>query len=351
MLPGRGGLTEGEPELNRPTIIDIARRVGVSKAAVSYALNGRAGVSAATRERVLDVAAQLGWESGGPARTPAADRTGSVGVVLSRPPDELRSDPLVVQWLSGVEAALAQHGLSLQLALTPDQDAELLTYRRWWAERRIDGMIVTDLRACDPRPQLLRELGIPAVVVGDHERFGNVAVLRHIEREEVHAVVDHLASLGHRRIGHVQGGPDLQHTQNRSAALRGRVRERLGTDLVKAEADSTESGGVRASWRLLAADPPPTAIVYDSAVMAVATVARSAELKARVPDELAVLSWQDSMLCRVVTPQVTALAQDDEQHAEAAVHLLLELIETGTADDLELPPRVLVPRASTEGKS
>ena len=106
--------------MKRPTIIDIARQVGVSKAAVSYALNGRAGVSAATRERILDVAAQLGWDAAGPARTPAADRTGTIGLVLARPPQQIRAEPSVVHWMAGLEAALAEYGLSLHLALPPD---------------------------------------------------------------------------------------------------------------------------------------------------------------------------------------------------------------------------------------
>ncbi|MEU6131772.1 LacI family DNA-binding transcriptional regulator [Saccharopolyspora sp. NPDC047091] len=335
--------------MKRPTIIDIARQVGVSKAAVSYALNGRAGVSAATRERILDVAAQLGWDAAGPARTPAADRTGTIGLVLARPPQHIRAEPSVVHWMAGLEAALAEYGLSLHLALPPDEEAELGTYRAWAAERRVDGVIVTDLRAEDPRVPLLRELKLPAVVIGEHERVANVAVLRFAAADEVRAVVAHLAELGHRRIGHVQGGVDLEHTARRSGLLRAEVRERLGTDLVKVEADATEDGGVRATARLLAADPPPTAIVYDDDVMAVAAVARAAELDVRVPTDLAVLSWQDSMLCRVVTPPVTALSRDVEDDAAAAVHLLLELIETGAADDLDVPPRVLLPRASTAG--
>lgn len=337
--------------MKRPTIIDIARHVGVSKAAVSYALNGRAGVSAATRERILDVASQLGWDAAGPARTPAADRTGTIGLVLARPPQEIRAEPSMVNWLAGVESALAEYGLILNVALTPDADAELGTYRQWAAERRVDGVIVTDLRAEDARMPLLRELGLPAVVIGEQERVPNVAVLRFAVADEVRAVVEHLAELGHTRIGHVQGGFDLEHTRRRNALLRTRVRERLGTDLVKVEADSTETGAAQATWRLLAVDPPPTAIVYDNDLMAVAAVARAAELDVRVPADLAVLSWQDSMLCRVVTPPVTALSQDVADDAVAAVHLLLELIETGAADDLDVPPRVLIPRASTAGGS
>jgi len=342
--------------VERPTIIDIARRVGVSKAAVSYALNGRAGVSAATRERILEVAAQLGWESGAPARPMTHDRSGTVGVVLAGSPEALCADGPALDWTAGAEAALAEHGLSLQVAFMPDGETELATYRRWWTERRVDGVLVPDLRTGDPRVRLLRELGMPAVLVGARDRAGEIAVLRTREDEEARAVVAHLAGLGHRRIGHVRVRSDLARHRLRAAALDQSTVEATGAGCATAEisgagAGNTETAAAQATWRLLAADRPPTAIVYDNDRMAVAAVARSAELGVRVPADLAVLSWQDSMLCRVVTPAVTALSRDAGRDAEAAVRLLLELIETGAADDSDLPAGVLVPRASTAGES
>lgn len=343
------GFDEGELELKRPTIIDIAREVGVSKAAVSYALNGRAGVSAATRERILDVAGQLGWESGAPTRPMTHDRTGSVGVVLARCPEDLRADESTLHWMSGAEAALAEYGLSLQLALTPDADAELATLRQWWTERRVDGVLVPDLRIGDPRLPLLRELDVPAVVIGARERSGNLAVLHTPEEAEARALVEHLAGLGHRSIGYVRARSDLDRNRSRQDALSAAARRLLGGEPAEEVADRTETGAVQATWRLLATDQRPTAIVYDNDRMAVAAVARSAELGVRVPAALAVLSWQDSMLCRVVSPPVTALARDAGRDAESAVQLLLELIETGAADDSDLPAGVLVPRASTAG--
>ena len=336
--------------MKRPTIVDIARRVGVSKAAVSYALNGRGGVSSQTRQRILDVAAQMGWRASSAARALSNDRTASIGFVFARPPELLRIEPFFMRLLVGMEQALSERGVSLQLALAGDSETELATYRRWWAERRVDGMLLTDLRVSDPRLPLLRELGVPAVLFGAPGSVPGIPVLWGDERSDVRQIVDHLAAAGHRYIGHVRGAWNLQHTRRRSTAVREAVRERFGTAVAQADGGYTEQGGLDATRKLLEADPCPTAVVYDNDVMAVAAVAHSAELGKRVPDDMAIVAWDDSMLCRVVAPAVTAFEHDVVADAAMAAHQLLELIETGCADDVEMCRRQLVVRASSGSK-
>ncbi|MFI0467249.1 LacI family DNA-binding transcriptional regulator [Saccharopolyspora sp. 5N102] len=333
--------------MKRPTIIDIAREVGVSKAAVSYALNGRAGVSPQTRERILDVATAMGWRASSAARALSNDRAANVGIVLARSPEVLRTEPFFMQMLAGLEQTLSADGFSLQLALAVDTGTELDTYRRWWAERRVDGVVLTDLRVSDPRPELLRELGTPAVFFGTAGPMPGIPVLRADEDEAIRSAITHLAELGHRRIGHVQGPPDLQHTVRRADALRQAVGEAPGLSVHHAPGDYTEEGGVRATRRLLSAPNPPTAVIYDNDVMAVATVVHAEELGVRVPADLSVLAWDDSMLCQVVRPAITAFAHSVVVDSATAARMLLELIETGSADDGELSPRTLVPRGST----
>ncbi|MDI2028068.1 LacI family DNA-binding transcriptional regulator [Saccharopolyspora sp. TS4A08] len=333
--------------MKRPTIIDIAREVGVSKAAVSYALNGRGGVSQETRERILDVAAELGWRASSAARALSSDRAATVGVVLARSPEVLRTEPFFMQVVAGLEKTLSAHGFSLQLALASDTATELETYRRWWAERRVDGVLLTDLRVDDPRPALLRELRVPAVFFGTERPMAGIPVLWVDERDIAASAVGHLAALGHRRIGHVQGPEQLRHTARRERELRCAVAEMPGTELVPAHGDYTEAGGVAAAARLLGAARPPTAIIFDNDVMAVAAVARADELGVRVPGDLSVLAWDDSMLCRVVRPAITAFSHDVGGAAERAALMLLELIETGVADDARMHPRELITRDST----
>ncbi|GAA4880229.1 MULTISPECIES: LacI family DNA-binding transcriptional regulator [Saccharopolyspora] len=333
--------------MKRPTIIDIAREVGVSKAAVSYALNGKGGVSPETRERILDVAAALGWRASTAARALSSDRAASVGVVLARPPELLGTEPFLMRLVAGLERTLSAYGVSLQLALTSDTETELATYRQWWAERRIDGVVLTDLRTADPRPGLVRELGVPAVLFGTAGPVPGITALRSDDERTARSAVAHLVELGHRRIAHVQGPDNLRHTLRRAAVLGDTAHELAGIELHREVGGYTEDGGLRATRRLLAARPRPTAVIYDNDVMAVAAVAHADELGVRIPAELSVLAWEDSMLCRVVRPAVTAFDHDVTADGAQAARVLLELIETGVGVDGDLGDRTLVVRSST----
>lgn len=333
--------------MKRPTIVDIADRIGVSKAAVSYALNGRPGVSARTRERILDVAAEMGWYPSSAAKALSSDRAASIGFVFARPPEVLRTEPFFMQLLAGMEQTLSGHGVALQLALAPDEETELATYRRWWAERRVDGVVLADMRVNDPRPPMLRDLGVPAVVFGSPTSVHGLCVLRSGEDQTAYEAVRHLVDAGHERLAHVHGPLELQHVCRRGDAVRRVARQLGGVEVRGMAGGNTEQGGLEATRRLLAEPNPPSAIIYDNDVMAVAAVAHARELGVTVPADLAVLAWNDSMLCRVVHPAVTAFAQDLAADAAAAARLLLDLIETGETEDAVLSKRRLVPRAST----
>ena len=150
----------------RPTISDVARSAGVSKGAVSFALNDRPGVAPETRDRILAAAAELGWTPSHRARALAASRALAVGLVIARPPETLGADPFFPSFIAGIESTLSPLGQALLLQVVPDRDRELDGYRKLAADGRVDGVFLTDLRVDDPRPDLLAELGLPAVWIG-----------------------------------------------------------------------------------------------------------------------------------------------------------------------------------------
>ncbi len=155
------------PPRRRPTMKDIAERAGVSPSAVSFALNDRDGVSPATRARIREVAEELGWQPNSAARALSGERSGCVGLVLARPARTLGVESFFLQLVSGIQEALAARRVALLFQVVEDLDAECTTYRRWWAERRVDGVLVVDPRTEDPRPALLASLTLPTVVIGD----------------------------------------------------------------------------------------------------------------------------------------------------------------------------------------
>src|ERR1700731_4276259 len=152
--------------MRRPTIADIAHRAGVTKAAVSFALNGQPGVSAATRERILAIAAEIGFQPNSAARALSDGKAGAFGLVIDRPARPPGSEGFFMQLISGIQGELALNHVTLLFTLAEDQAEEIRLYRSWWAQRKVDGVFVVDLQVRDRRIGVLTELGMPPVGVG-----------------------------------------------------------------------------------------------------------------------------------------------------------------------------------------
>ena len=128
--------------VGRPTITDVATAAGVSKGAVSFALNGRPGISEETRRRILATAEELGWTPSVRARALSISRSHAVGLVLARPPEVLSVDAFFPAFIAGLETALSARGHALLLQVAEHDD--LSTYRRLAQEARVDGVIRQD---------------------------------------------------------------------------------------------------------------------------------------------------------------------------------------------------------------
>jgi DNA-binding LacI/PurR family transcriptional regulator len=333
--------------MKRATIADIARVAGVSKGAVSYALNGRPGVSDATRQRIIAVAEEFGWHPSSAARALSDGRAGVLGLIVDRPARTLGIESFFMQLISGIEATLADRSIGLLLQVTDKRSDELAAYQRWWAQRSVDGVIMVDLARDDPRVPLLEKLGMPAVVVGGPHGLGSLPGVWSDDGAAIAAVVDYLAAQGHRRIARVAGLTHFWHTQIRSDAL-AEAADRLGlTDVTTLHTDYTGEAGAHATRTLLARRPAPTVIIYDNDIMAVAGMAVAQEMGVAVPRELSMVAWDDSPLCQLTHPQLSAVGRDIASYGAHAAQRLLSLIAGERVESFEDEPLVLIPRGST----
>ncbi|GAA1364326.1 LacI family DNA-binding transcriptional regulator [Streptomyces beijiangensis] len=336
--------------MRRPTIKDIARRAGVSESAVSFALNGRPGVSQGTRDRIRRMAEELGWEPNSAARALSGERSGCVGLVLARPARTLGVESFFLQLVSGVQEVLADRKVALLFQVVEDIETECAVYRRWWAEKRVDGVLVVDPRAHDPRPELLASLDLPAVVIGapaPGEDTPHVSSVWADDTAAMASVLAHLHELGHRRIVHVAGMPGLAHTERRIRSLRTEA-ARLGFDGSRSvTTDYSDAEGAEATRRILDEPDPPTAIVFDNDVMAVAGSAVAAERGIPVPGRLSIVAWDDSALCRVIHPRLTALVRDTSGFGRLAAQELLDRLDGGPVRSIQAELPHLEPREST----
>lgn len=352
-MPARGGLSAGSAQhgrggqpLKRPTIADIARSAGVTKAAVSFALNGQPGVSSATRERILAIAREMGFQPNSAARALSDGRAGAYGLVIDRPAGTLGMELWFMLLISGIQAELSSDHTALLFTLAEDQDAEIAMYRNWWAQRRVDGVFLVDLQIEDRRVPVLEKMHMPTVVIGTPAGAGSLPAVWQDDAAAVRSVVDYLVGLGHRRIARVTGIPRFWHTKIRTDAFAEAVRS-AGAEPVFVEADYTGSRGAEATRLLLAADDPPTAILYDNDLMAVSGLAAAQSTGVEVPTGLSIVAWDDSPLCELVHPPLTALSRDIAAYGAQAARTLVQAANGETVGHSEMPS----PRLTVRGSS
>jgi DNA-binding LacI/PurR family transcriptional regulator len=332
--------------VKRPTIADIARRAGVTKAAVSFALNDQPGVSAATRARILAIAGELGFQPSSAARALSDGRAGAFGLVIDRPARTLGAEPYFMQLISGIQAELSGDHIALLFTMAEDQAAEIELYRTWWAQRRVDGVFVVDLQLRDERVAALHNLKMPAVVFGSPRGSGPLPAVWQDDDAAVRLVVDYLARLGHRRIARVAGIPRYWHTKLRTDAL-AKAAASAGLEACSVESDYTGEPAADATRNLLLSPQPPTAILYDNDLMALAGLSAAQQMGVDVPGELSVIAWDDSVLCELVHPSLTALHRDIPAVGAEGARRLAMLADGEEPGHVQEPVPALVERGST----
>jgi LacI family repressor for deo operon, udp, cdd, tsx, nupC, and nupG len=334
--------------MGRPTINDVATAAGVSKGAVSFALNGRPGISPDTRKRILEAAEQLGWAPSPRARALSVSKALAVGLVVARPPEILRADAFFPSFIAGLEAALSPRGHALLLQVA--EQADHAAYRRLVQEGRVDGVFVTDLQVDDARPALLEELGLPAVLIGPHlgaqsrERQSALGV---DDAPGIKAAVEHLASLGHRDIAHVSGPPHMVHGRSRRHAWAEALAAAGLPEGTCVEADFSAEFGARAMDALLDLDVRPTAVVFANDLMAMAGLSLALSRGVSVPGDLSVTGFDDIEISAHLQPSLTSVHTDVVAWGRAAATRLLQLIDLQEPTPADLPEARLVVRSST----
>ncbi|WP_426594740.1 LacI family DNA-binding transcriptional regulator [Cellulomonas sp. McL0617] len=273
-------------------------------------------------------------------------RADAVGLVLARPARMLGLEPFFMELIAGMEEVLATDGRSLLLHVVKDMDAEIAAYRRWSAGGMVDAVVIVNLTEHDPRLGVVTELGLPAVVVGGPRSgfgFSNVWI---DDAQAMRDAVGYLVDLGHRRLARVSGPAQFEHTRLRSEAFVEEC-ERFGVDGTIVEGDYTDTSGERSTRALLGRGANPTAIVFDNDVMAVSAVGVAAEMGVTVPDQLSLLAWDDSALCRLANPTVSAMSLDVQAMGMQVADCLLNMLAGGPVTAYMAPLPRLQARRST----
>lgn len=182
---------------SKVTIFDVAKASGVSSSAVSYALNGKSGVSDVTRDKVLKVAHELGWKPNGAAQALAKAKTQRVGLVLGYDPKLLSVESYMMELISGLGAELEKYDYSLLVRMAVGEDAKLSIIDDWIATGNVDAMLLVNVELGDPCVALLEEHEeMPVLAIADASVVGNLPSLSSADADAVRRAVRYLYDLG-----------------------------------------------------------------------------------------------------------------------------------------------------------
>lgn len=335
---------------HRITSHDVARRAGVSRTTVSLVLSGSQKVvlSHETRERVIRAAEDLGYKPNSAARTLVSGVSETIGLVVSDP-SILLVDAFIPQILYGIERANRDMGFHVLVeGLGAEQRPG--AYDHLVESRRIDGLIVLNPRVGDEALVSLIEKGFPLVLVGSVRHKDEMSVT-FATRAAIGAAVDHVAGLGHRRIGAVTFSQRGYTSRDARLAALGAAMARHGLDLDEdavTDGDFSAESGYRAAMALLGRRPDLTAVFAGNDTIAIGVLSAARALGRRVPEDLSVVGFDDLPFAPWLTPALTTIRTDGVRQGAIAAEMLFARLGQPALH----PPRVrlepeLVLRQST----
>ena len=326
-------------------IEDVATLAHVSVATVSRALRGLPNVAASTRQRVVEAAATLAYRPDPHASRLAAGRTFTIGMAV----------PLLGRWyfsqvIAGAHEVLAESGYDL-LLVGVDTLAAARRFVTEWAviQKRVDGLVLADLRLDDDEIEELQSVGAAVATIGSrHAAFSSVTI---DNRAAAVLAVQHLIDLGHRRIGLIGGAPTIPSPNSVPHERRAGYRQALVAAGITAEAgletasDFTVGGGATGMRRLLALPKPPSAVfaMSDEIAMGAMQVVRQAGL--RIPGDLSIIGFDDHDLAGVAS--LSTIRQPVERSGALAARFILDAIQDGTGAQHAVEDVELIVRGTT----
>ena len=188
---------------SRVGLKDIAAELGISQSAVSLAINDKPGVSEETKRNVKEAAIRLGWVPTYAAQALGSSKTMTVGFAPMRPRNDFQDESFMLHFMAGAQTSLSRKGYGLLYRPCLSLEEETRIYRDWARGKRVDAVILVDLRTEDPRPALLRELGLPAVLAGGPDPDNIVPSLSIDDSRVMEMVLTHLNLLGHSHIAYL----------------------------------------------------------------------------------------------------------------------------------------------------
>ncbi len=324
--------------MSSPTMEDVAERAKVSRALVSLVMNNSPQVSEEKRESVLRAAEELGYRPNLVARQLAKRRTQTIGVLV----DDLRN-PFFGEVVDGIEAAAADHGFTA-LILNGHRDAgRELDAVETFLQSRVEGMALVGPRVADDD---LARLGgaTPCVVVASGSAHPGVDTVTTDGRWGAELAVEHLVSLGHTRIVHMDGGSNVSAEERRAGYRSGMQAAGIGDLIDIRAAGDDEADALDVIDELLSEADPPTAIFAFNDLLAAGALNRLDDAGVAVPGEVSLVGFDNTFIAALRHLSLTTVNQPTLDMGRLAVEMLLTRLSDGIDEPVRhtLEPQLVV---------
>ncbi|GAA4916733.1 DNA-binding LacI/PurR family transcriptional regulator [Nonomuraea thailandensis] len=323
-------MTQDPPPPPSPTLEDVARAAGVSRATVSRVINGIRNVDSAIQEAVRQAVAATGYVPNRAARSLVTRRTGSIALVVSGAggesgsfPVEVLADPFFGRVAGGVVGYLRPRGIHpvLMFAETAEARAQVLASLR---QGDADGAVLVSTHAEDPLPRLLAEARLPAVLFARPAEPVPISYVDVDHRAGARLAADHLVARGRKQIVTISGPLDVPASQARLAGFRDAMAAHGHPFVPCAEGGFTYHSGERAMERLLADHPGLDGVFVANDLMAQGALPVLRHHGRAVPGDVAVVGFDDSSAATACRPALTTVRHPVEDMAAELARLLLE---------------------------
>jgi DNA-binding LacI/PurR family transcriptional regulator len=328
---GQVAAEDGSSELRgRATLEEVAELAGVSRATVSRVINGKPRVSRETRVAVERAATRLGYVPNRAARSLVTRRNDSIGLVIPEPTAQFFNDPFFPRLVKGVTEGLAEPGVQLVLFM-PQSSREEARLADYLSGGHVDGVLIVSLHGLDGLPLGVKRHGIPVVLCGRPMVAGDLSYVDADNEHGAMQAVAHLVDQGRKVIATVAGPQDMGAGVDRLEGYRRGLRaagREVSSDLEEV-ADFTFEGGQAAMQTLLERRPEVDAVFVTSELMALGAMSVLRVHGRRVPDDVAVVGFDDSPVGLTANPPLSTIRQPTELMGLEMTRLLLRMISSG----------------------
>ncbi len=321
-----------------PTILDVAKRAGVSKSLVSLVMRGSTRVSDESRRKVLKAARQLGYRPNVAARVLVRQRSHLLGVMVS----DLHN-PFFPEVLDGLEEEAKDSGYRTLMTTGVRVVERELNAINTLLELRVDGLVLASPRVPTADVSIAAE-SVPTVVLGKPARTRLADSVFNDDRVGSRLVIDHLVELGHRHIAHISSPRGAGGAARQTGYRRAMEAVGLGDHIATTPGGFTEEAGADAMRRILDGDELPTAVFVTNDIAAIGALAALDAAGLRVPADMSVVGYDNLALSHNHRIALTTVDQPRYDMGRMSVSLLIERLERGRTDakTIVLPPKLIV---------